>query len=79
MGLDADALKKDRDYWKEKAQRYEQLIINLRARASEVPVIRCKDCRFFHPRLEDNECAAWALSSPLEDDFCSCAERKVKA
>lgn len=47
-----------------------------------VPVIRCKDCKFYYPNMEadgetgDCKKAQWFRRLQYPNDFCSRAERK---
>ena len=44
-----------------------------------VPVVRCKDCRFFHRygfKLEYAECVNFDFYDTMEDGYCCWAERR---
>ena len=61
---------------------YEMVVILPAADAVEV--IRCRDCRFFHPdTYSDNWCSAKSpgvtkgMCTPSGDSYCSDAERRI--
>ena len=60
-----------------RADDYEDVIdeINEQPTIDAVPVVRCKDCKYFLP--EDKGCDLF-YSVTTEDDYCSSGERKEK-
>lgn len=47
----------------------------LRLPSAQLELIRCKDCKYYHP----NYCAAWIRFDTIKtkpDDYCSRAERR---
>lgn len=45
--------------------------------ADVVPVIRCKDCRWFRTDGDSNWCAITGMDAEDENGFCHEAEKKV--
>ena len=73
--------RKERDYWQEKANSYEQTIFKLTDSISKQPeIVRCGECRHRDP--EDKKCdcghgVIWQL--PRGDDwYCADAERRTE-
>ncbi len=44
-----------------------------------VPVVRCKDCKFYNPESHYIGCeSAKGIIGPSDDDFCSYGERRLE-
>ena len=41
-----------------------------------VPVVRCKDCRYFSAEDMPSCTSAYGMTDPEQDDFCSYGERR---
>lgn len=41
-----------------------------------VPVVRCKDCKWYRNDFDQHYCCLSAIDCPLSDDYCSRGERK---
>lgn len=50
--------------------------INKLPTVDAVPVIRCKDCRYFRPDDDCNQCALWEYGKTDREAFCSYAMRR---
>ena len=55
----------------------DQPMIDAAPTVDAVPVVRCKDCRYFYQSALHTTCdLADGLAWPGEDDFCSLAQRR---
>ena len=41
----------------------------------QTDLVRCKDCRYYHTEVGEDECRWRTDESPNDDDFCSYGER----
>jgi hypothetical protein len=69
-------VEKERDYWMDKAQSYEQTILRLSICTGEVPIIRCKDCKHWDGDDSDTFCSELGIFGTDPNSFCSYAVRK---
>lgn len=45
--------------------------------SAQPEIIRCKDCRFYQPMIDQDDLCNYRLMQVFEDDFCSRAERRT--
>ena len=74
--IDADALKAYGTSWKTMMDAYRD--INLAPTIDAVPVVRCKDCKFYTARDYIEKTGIWTLATRHlgDDGYCSEGERK---
>lgn len=71
--IDADALKKHYAWWEDDKQKLFDSIVDQQPTVDALPVIRCKDCKWYY--RGGATCMYWDGANS-GDDFCSWAERK---
>ena len=76
--IDADALnmyERLKSYYGD-AWRDAQEEIDSAPTIDAVPVIRCKECRYFRPDDDCDQCALWEYGKTDREAFCSYAMRR---
>lgn len=73
--IDADRLKRHYAWWEDDRQELFDSIVDQQPTVDPVPVIRCKDCKWYY--RGGATCLYWDGENYTRgDDFCSGAERK---
>lgn len=73
--IDADALKKHYAWWEDDRQKLFDSIVDSQPTVNAVPVVRCKDCKWYY--RGGATCMFWdGANGMCGDDFCGKAERK---
>ena len=47
------------------------------APTAQTEIIRCKDCRFYRPMIDQDDLCDYRQMQVFEDDYCSRAERRT--